>query len=256
MSLVYVYALASTLVLAIIAGLVVRLVPARTTQFHVALVYFSGLAVGSLLGDAFIYLLPKAAAHGWTLSTTVAILAGVLSMVVAEQMITWDEVRGGRRRSKSGHAAMSNMFGFTAQSFIDGLVIAGAYLSSIPLGFATTIAVVIHQIPQELSNVVILRRAGISNILANRIGTLAVLMSFVGAMMGLILPEAINGRFVEWIAPYTAGVFLYIAVGQLLPNMMMERSRTKGVIQLMMILIGVMIIAAVKYSKSIIGALD
>lgn len=256
MDLVYVYALGSTLALVIVANIVVRVVPATSAHLPTALGYFSALAVGSLLGDAFIYLLPKATAEGWNNLTTVSVLAGVVSMLIAEQMITWDEVNKHRRRSKRNHAAMSNMFGFTAQSFIDGLVIAGAYGLSIPLGLATTIAVIIHQVPQEISNFVILRRAGISNVLANRVGTLAVMISFVGAIVGLLIPAVANGHSLDFLAPFTAGVFMYVSIGQLVPGMMMERSRAKGIIQLLLIFLGLLLIALVKYSKAILGSLD
>ncbi len=148
------------------------------------------------------------------------------------------------------------MFGFTTQSFIDGLIIASAYLISLPVGVATTTAVVIHQLPQEISNNVILRRAGIKSQLANRIGALAVLMSFIGAAIGLFLPAIIQQSSVDLLAPFTAGVFIYVALAQLLPGMLMEKSLNKGTGQLLLIIIGVLLIAAVKYSKHILGAAD
>lgn len=256
MNLVYVYALASTVLLAIIANIVVRVVPVRSANVGALLGYLSALAVGSLLGDAFIYLIPKVAETGWTVATTVAILVGVLSMIIAEQMITWDDVRKNKKLSTRNHVAISNMFGFTSQSFIDGLVIAGAYGISVPIGVATTLAVVIHQIPQEISNFVILRRAGIAYNLSNKIGTLAVMVSFVGAILGLLLPTIIHRNFMDLVAPFTAGVFLYVSIGQLLPGMLLEKSYQKGLAQVFLIILGVLVIATVKYSKNLLGALD
>lgn len=256
MDLVYVYALTSTLLLAVIANMVVRLVPARSANSGSILGYLSAVAVGSLLGDVFIYLIPKATEAGWTIVTTIAILAGVLSMVITDQMITWDDVRKNKKLSVRKHVVISNMFGFTSQSFIDGLVIAGAYGVSIPIGIATTLAVVVHQIPQEISNFVILRRSGIGYALSNRIGTLAVMVSFVGAIVGILLPAIVHKDFMGLIVPFTAGVFLYVSMVQLLPGMLLEKSYQKGLAQVLLIILGVLVIATVKYSKNLLGAWD
>lgn len=256
MDLVYVYALTSTLLLAVIANMVVRLVPARSANSGSILGYLSAVAVGSLLGDVFIYLIPKATEAGWTIVTTIAILAGVLSMVITDQMITWDDVRKNKKLSVRKHVVISNMFGFTSQNFIDGLVIAGAYGVSIPIGIATTLAVVVHQIPQEISNFVILRRSGIGYALSNRIGTLAVMVSFVGAIVGILLPAIVHKDFMGLIVPFTAGVFLYVSMVQLLPGMLLEKSYQKGLAQVLLIILGVLVIATVKYSKNLLGAWD
>lgn len=251
----YIYALASTALLTIIANIVVRVVPKKHKHINWILGYFSALAAGALLGDAFIYMLPKAAHDGWTATVTVSIVVGVLLMFLLERAITWRELKQKVRRSRRNHAAVSNMFGFTSQSLVDGLVIAGSYLVAIPIGIATTIAVIIHQIPQEISNYVILRRAGVNIVLANRINVLAVFMSFVGAAVSLMIPILFKASLVL-VAPFTAGVFLYVALAELVPDIMREKSPNAIVYQTILFLVGVGIIALVKYLKLILGALD
>lgn len=254
---IYLYVLSSTALLTVIANLAVKIVPVKSPHISAILSYFSALAAGTLLGDAFIYLIPKATeTHGWTTGTTIAALAGVLSMMFAEQLITWDEVKKGKPRSERHHAAISNMFGFTAQSFVDGLVIASGYLVAVPIGIATTLAVVIHQIPQEVSNFVILRRAGIATKLANRINTLAVLTTVLGAAVALVLPQITKETSLTHVAPYTAGVFMYIALAQLMPNMLMEKAVGKGSKQLVLVLLGIGLIALIKISKQWVGGLE
>lgn len=251
------YVLGSVALLTVIANLAVKVIPVKSPRIGVILSYFSALAIGTLLGDAFIYLIPKATEiSGWTTSTSVAALAGVLSMMVVEQFITWDEVKNSKQRSKRHHAAISNMFGFTAQSFVDGLVIASGYLVAVPIGIATTLAVVIHQIPQEISNFVILRRAGIGNKLANRINTLAVLTAALGAIVAILLPEITKETSLTYVAPFTAGVFVYIALAQLMPNMLMEKTVGKGTKQLLLVLVGIMLIGLIKFSKHWVGGIE
>lgn len=254
---IYLYVLGSTALLTVIANLAVKVVPVKSPHISAILSYFSALAAGTLLGDAFVYLIPKATeTTGWTTGTTIAALGGVLLMMLFEQFITWDEVKKSKQRSKRHHAAMSNMFGFTSQSFVDGLVIASGYLVSTQLGIATTLAVVIHQIPQEISNFVILRRAGISNKLASRINTLAVFTAFFGALVAILLPELTKQLSLTFIAPFTAGVFVYIALAQLVPNMLMEKTVGKGTKQLGLVVVGIFLIVLVKISNKILGGLD
>lgn len=256
MSQIYLYILGSTALLTVIANLAIKIVPVKSPHIGAILSYFSAFAAGTLLGDAFVFLIPKATEiSGWTTSTTIGALAGVLSMMVTEQFITWDEVRKSKHRSKSHHAAISNMFGFTAQSFVDGLVIASGYLVAIPIGIATTLAVVIHQIPQEVSNFVILRRAGVTTRLANRINTLAVLTTFLGAVVALVLPQITKESSLTHIAPFTAGVFMYIALAQLMPNMLMEKTVGKGSKQLVLVLAGILLIVLIKYSERWVGGI-
>lgn len=252
----YIYALTSTALLIIIANVVVRVVPRKHKHISTVLGYFSALAAGALLGDAFIYLLPKAAHDGWTTLVTASIVFGVLLMFLVERAITWRELKSGVRRSRRNHAAIGNMFGFSTQSFVDGLVIAGSYIVAIPIGIATTLAVIIHQVPQEISNFVILRRAGVGSILANRINILAVFMAFIGAAVSLALPIFFKQTSLVLVAPFTAGVFLYVALAELVPDMMRERSRSAIIYQTLLFLVGVGLIAVVKYFKYLLGALD
>jgi len=252
---VYIYALASTALLAALANFIVRIVPKRHEHLNRVLGCFMALAAGALIGDALIYLLPKAVRDGWDTQVTVAIVAGVVLMFVLEQSITWRELKHQVRMSRRNHAAVSNMFGFTTQSFIDGLVIASSYVTSLPIGIATSIAVVIHQIPQEISNYVILRRAGVGSRFANQINVLAVFMSFVGAGVSLIVPVVFK-LSLHLAAPFTAGVFLYVALAELVPDLIRERSLKMTLYQTLLFVVGIGLIALVKYFKFMIGALD
>ncbi|MFA5010049.1 MAG: ZIP family metal transporter [Patescibacteria group bacterium] len=252
---VYIYALVSTGLLAILANFIVKVVPKKGEHLNRILGCFMALAAGALIGDALIYLLPKAVHDGWTTSVTVSIVAGVVLMFLLEQTITWRELKYKVRMSRRNHAAVSNMFGFSTQSFVDGLVIASSYVAGLQIGIATTIAVVIHQIPQEISNYVILRRAGVGNLLANRINVLAVFMSFVGAGVSLLLPVLFKVSL-TLAAPFTAGVFLYVALAELTPDLIRERSLSMTIYQTVLFLVGISLIVLVKYFKAIIGALD
>lgn len=252
---VYIYALTSTGLLAILANFIVKVVPKKGEHLNRILGCFMALAAGALIGDALIYLLPKAVHDGWTTSVTVSIVAGVVLMFLLEQTITWRELKYKVRMSRRNHAAVSNMFGFSTQSFVDGLVIASSYVAGLQIGIATTIAVVIHQIPQEISNYVILRRAGVSNLLANRINVLAVFMSFVGAGVSLLLPVLFKASLVLAV-PFTAGVFLYVALAELTPDLIRERSLKMTLYQTILFLVGIGLIVLVKYFKVILGAMD
>ncbi len=252
---VYIYALVSTGLLVLLANFVTRVVPRKRENAHKVLGYFMSLAAGVLIGDALIYLLPKAVHEGWTIGVSVAIVSGIVLMFLLEQSITWRELKNSIPMSRRKHAAVSNLFGFTAQSLVDGLIVASSYLVSLPIGLVTTGAVMIHQIPQEISNYVILCRAGVNRVFANRVNVLAVFMSFVGAGVSLLIPTLFKVSL-DLVAPFTAGVFLYVALADLTPDIIRERSLKMTIYQTLLFLAGVGLIALIKYFKLIMGALD
>ncbi len=254
-SAVVIYALVSTGLLSILANFVVKVIPKRKEHLNRTLGYFIALAAGALIGDALIYLLPKAVHDGWTTTVTMAIVSGVALMFLLERTITWRELKNKARISRRNHAAISNVFGFSTQSFVDGLVIASSYVVNLQIGIATTIAVIVHQIPQEISNYAILRRAGVGSVFANRINVLAVSMSFVGVAVSLLLPFLFKASL-TLSAPFAAGVFLYVALAELMPDMIRERSFSMTIYQTLLFFVGIGLIALVKYFKVIIGALD
>jgi zinc and cadmium transporter len=131
-----------------------------------------------------------------------------------------------------------NIFGDTIHNFIDGILIAISFTASIPLGIATSVAVLFHEIPQEISDFSILIKGGLSVKKALLVNILGALVSFFGALIALQMGEHING-FTNALIPFTAGGFIYIAGSDLIPELHHNTEISKSFIQLIMLIFGV-----------------
>ncbi len=191
-----------------------------------------GLSAGTLFGGAFLHLLPEAVEHsGFGIRVSLLVLAGVLVFFVLEKLIHWhhchihsEEVEQHMHLHKTHHThhiAPLNVVGDALHNFIDGLVIAGSYLVSIPAGIATTVAVILHEVPQEIADFGVLLYSGLSRGKALLFNFLSAAVAIIGAIVGLTVGGQ-SETFVSLILPFAAGGFVYIAGSNLIPELHKE----------------------------------
>lgn len=201
-------------------------------------------AAGALLGDAFLHLLPEIAEseHGLDPFASFALLGGVVGFFVLEKVFHWHHAHVPPEEVLHPVAA-TNLLGDALHNFIDGGIIAGAFLVSTELGFATAIAVALHEIPQELGDFGILVHAGLQARRALGINLLTALAAVVGAVVTLVVASGTPG--VERVVlPLTAGGFVYIASTDLIPELHKEPEGAKSVLQLIGLLAGIAVMGA------------
>ena len=190
------------------------------------LMFFVSLSVGSLLGGAFLHLIPEAFGEGgFSLNISFLILLGIVIFFVIENFIHWRHCHIPTSKEHPHHLGTMNLIGDGLHNIIDGLVIAAAYFVNIPLGIATTLAVVIHEIPQEIGDFGVLLYAGFSKKKALFFNFLSALMAMVGAIIGIIFSQH-SAVFAYIIVPIAAGGFLYIAGSDLIPEI--HKDQEKG----------------------------
>jgi zinc and cadmium transporter len=131
-----------------------------------------------------------------------------------------------------------NLIGDALHNLIDGLVIGGTYLVSIPLGIATTLAVLFHEIPQELGDFGVLLHGGFTKRKALIMNFLTALTAILGVIIALILGQISEG-FMLFVLPFTAGGFIYIATADLIPELKKETGGRKSILQLIGIVLGI-----------------
>jgi zinc and cadmium transporter len=201
-------------------------------------------AAGALLGDAFIHLLPEIgeSAAGFDLSASFSLLGGVLVFFVLEKVLHWHHAHYALEEVVHP-VAVTNLVGDGLHNFVDGSIIAGSFLVSTELGIATTIAVVLHEIPQELGDFAILVRAGLKPRRALALNALSALSAIVGAVATL-LAAALVGSLARFLVAATAGAFVYIASTDLFPELHKEPDARKSVVQLIGVLAGVAVMTA------------
>ena len=194
-------------------------------------------AVGSLLGAAFLGLLPHAVDRAGVSRVFAVTLAGMVLFFALEKLVLWRHCHDGRCEIH-GAAGPLILMGDALHNFVDGVVIAGAFLTAIPLGFATTLAVLAHEIPQELGDFAILLDRGYTPNRALAFNTLSSLTTPLGALLGYFILETVQRSLPDVLA-LSAASFLYIATADLIPDLHKRVTLTSSLSQLFLLLLGV-----------------
>jgi len=181
--------------------------------------FLVSLSAGSLFGGVFLHILPEIAEEkGFTLGMSLLVLAGILLFFVIERIIHWRHCHILTSSNHPHHLGPMNLIGDAIHNFIDGLTIAASFIASTSLGLVTTLAIVFHEIPQEIGDLGVLMHAGFGRKKALFYNFLSALAALGGAVVGLIIGSSTVG-FAIWILPVAAGGFLYIAGSDLIPEL-------------------------------------
>ena len=224
-----------------LAGLLLLLKDSRLQNISTYLTYLAG---GTLLGSAFLGMIPEAITMLDSQTIFKFILAGILFFFVLEKIILWRTCRNIDCERHIKAAAPMILVGDAFHNAIDGVVIAASFLTSIELGIFVSISIVFHEVPQELGDFGVLlkvyskRRALLYNMLSGSSAIVAGIVAyyFMGTMKSLI-PYALA---------FSASSFLYIALADLIPEMHQKTKLKESIIQILLIIVGVLIIYIVK----------
>ena len=163
--------------------------------------------------------------QGFILPVSLFVLAGILVFFILEKTIHAPHYDAPGERvvhdQHKSHLSSLILFGDGLHNFMDGLAIAAAYLINVPVGLATTMAVILHEIPQEVADFGVLLYAGFSKKKALFYNFLSALTAVVGAIAGYLLGSNLDS-FAFYILPFTAGGFIYIACSSLIPELHKE----------------------------------
>jgi zinc and cadmium transporter len=199
------------------------------------------LAAGAMFGDAFIHILPESFGEpGRKLWISTFVLLGILTFFILEKFLRWRHAHEFENNSVRAIEPVGylNLFADATHNLIDGMLIGAAYTVSVSVGLATTIAIILHEIPQELGDFGVLVHAGFSRGRALVFNFLSGLLAIVGAIVSLLASQYVLS-FSEFMLPFTAGGFIYIAGSDLLPELQKERKPWKSGLQLVALVSGV-----------------
>ena len=161
MFLIWIYTLSAVIIVSLISLVGIFTVAIKLEFLKKILMYLVSLSAGVLLGGAFFHLIPEAAeAGGFTPAIAFSLLIGIVTFMLLERAICWRHCHVPTSPDHPHHFAYMNLVGDGLHNFIDGMIIAGAFLVSIPLGVTTTIAVIFHEVPQEIGDFGVLVYAG------------------------------------------------------------------------------------------------
>ncbi|HEX9608622.1 MAG TPA: ZIP family metal transporter [Candidatus Paceibacterota bacterium] len=251
------YAIGSVVIVSLISLIGIITLSWQERFLQRCLFVLVSLAVGALFGDAIIHLIPEALS-GFDKSESAAlwVLGGVLLFFSIEKFLHWHHHHSTHGAFEMGgtptHAAHKNPLGaliFTADglhNLIDGIIIGASYLISIEVGVATTLAVILHEIPQEIGDFAILLHAGYSKAYALFINFSSALLAIVGVLIVFTL-ESASEQFLPAMTALAAGSFLYIAGSDLVPELHKVTRFQESLIQFTAIVLGIALMWALVF---------
>jgi zinc and cadmium transporter len=214
-----------------------------------SLLYFVSLSTGALLGDVFIHIVPDLAATPATFSRDLFILlGGILFSFVLEKFIHWRHCHVLPSAQHAHPMGIVNLVGESLHNCIDGLVIAAAFLVSVPVGVSTSLAVLLHELPHEIGNVAILLHSGYPKKRALFFNFLSALSSLAGAVL-VLAASSVSGAVGAYMLPFAAGNLLYIAGSDLIPELHKESRPLQALGQLACILVGMGLMYVIKLTE-------
>ena len=239
------------------------------------LVCFFAFSAGILLGDAFLHLLPEAVEESWlTLQGSFAIIWGILLGFIVEKLFHLTHHHEKEKKSEilsredektqeewgmqfvEGHFgkeeikpfAFMNLLGDFVHNIIDGMIIGVAFMVDTSVGISTTLAVILHELPQEIGDFCVLVQGGYSKKRALFLNFLTALSAFIGLGFVYLLQNFLEG-IEAFLLPLSAGLFIYIAVADMLPEMHKECSFRQSFLQILLLWIGILVMLLLAFGE-------
>ena len=237
---IYLYSIISVLIISLISLIGIFTLYLNEEKLRKNIFLFVSLAVGALLGDAFIHIIPESYESGLDSATiSILIISGILIFFIIERFLHWHHHGEDKENTHIHPVGKLIIFSDGVHNLIDGLIIGASYIISIPVGIATTLAVILHEIPQEMGDFGVLIHAGYTKKRALWLNFLSALLALVGVIFSFILGNMAES-FVIWILPFAAGGFIYIAIADLMPELHKTKNLKFSLYQIFAVLLGVL----------------
>lgn len=219
---IWFYTLISVLVVSAVSLIGIIALSLGKNKLEKVLILLVSFSAGTLLGDAFIHLIPESMKDG-NATVSIYILSGLLFFFILEKFVYWRHCHETGCPEHSHSLSSMILVGDGLHNFIDGMIIAASYLISVPVGVATTVAVLFHEIPQEIGDFAVLLHSGLSKAKALLYNFASASTSVLGAVLVLIGSSYIK-NIEEFLVPFAAGGFIYIATADIIPELHKHKS--------------------------------
>ena len=226
----------ATILVSAVSVLGVILVFSKKNLIHKYLIYFVSLSAGTLIGGAFLHLLPEANELFQEENYFLYVIAAFIVFFVVEKFLHWHHCHN---EDCSEHTfGYMSLVGDALHNFIDGTLIAAAFITSVEVGIATTLAIALHELPQEIGDLSVLIHAGFSKKKALLLNFGIALTALAGAVFGYVFSTN-SGEFTRYLIPFAAGGFLYVAMSDLVPEIKKETDIWVSLKSLFFMLLGI-----------------
>ena len=243
----YIYALLGVVVVNVVSLIGVFTLSIKEETMRKYIFLLVSLAVGALLGDAFIHLIPEAfETSSNPLTVSLLVIAGLVVFFILEKFMHWHHHGDDTQEQDIHPVGKLVLLSDGVHNFIDGVIIGISFLVSVPLGIATTLAVILHEIPQEIGDFAVLLHAGYTRKRALWLNFLSALTAVLGTLVAFMLGEA-GESFTNWVLPIAAGGFIYIAVADLIPELHKTKKINHSFFQLLALILGVVLMVGLVF---------
>jgi zinc and cadmium transporter len=238
-----VYIILATFIVSLISFVGIFTLTLKDQILNKILLALIGLSAGALMGGAFIHLLPETVEIGKEsnvpmLDVFIFVLVGFILFFIIEKILHWRHCHNGKCDVHT--FTYMNLIGDAIHNFIDGLIMAASFVTSIPLGITTTIAISSHEIPQEIGDFGVLIYGGFSKKKALILNFIVALTAVIGGIVGYLISSGVE-NVVLYILPFAAGGFIYIAATDLVPEIKKELDVKKYMATLFVFICGILI---------------
>ncbi|HEX8974646.1 MAG TPA: ZIP family metal transporter [Patescibacteria group bacterium] len=235
---IWIYAIISVVIVSLLSLLGLIAFPFGEEKIRKFLIWAVAFAAGTLLGDAFLHLIPESYSNGGGVGIAFSIMGGILAFFVLEKFIHWHHCHDIECEEHNQTFSYVIMIGDAAHNFIDGMIIAASYLVSLPIGIATTLAVVFHEIPHEVGDFASMLYGGFSKKKALLYNFLAGIVAIFGALLVLVVDMNVE-HVTRYLIPFAAGGFIYVSSADIIPELHKSTKISHSFAQLLCILAGI-----------------
>ncbi len=237
------YTITSVVIVSLISFIGILFITIKTQRLSKILLFLVSFAAGSLFGDAFIHLLPEAFEQFEnSLVVSLLVITGILIFFILEKFIRWRHCHIPTSKEHPHPMVTMNMLGDLIHNLLDGMIIGASYFVSIPIGVATTLAVIFHEIPQEIGDFGVFIHGGLSIKKALLLNFFSALTAVLGGIISLVIGPMVKDYSIT-LLPLTAGGFIYVAGSDLIPELQGCETAKASFLQLVSMICGIGVMA-------------
>ena len=241
----FAWIIASTFVVSLISLVGIFTIGIKEKLLAKILFGLIGFSAGALIGGAFLHILPEALETNSSVNVFTYLILGLIFFFLLERYLHWRHCHQEEGTCKIHPFTYLSLVGDTFHNLIDGMLIAVSYLVSIKLGLVTTLAVILHEIPQELGDFGVLVYGGFTKRKALLCNFISAIAAVIGAVIAYFVAGFVPG-FSSFILPVTAGGFIYIAASDLIPEIHKEKDQKRATMAFIAFIVGIAFMALAK----------
>lgn len=237
----FIYALVSVVFVSLVSFIGALLLLLKKEISHSRLLIIVSFAAGAMLAAAFFDLMPEAL-EGAGEDAPLFIFAGIVLFLFVESFLHWHHCQKEKCDVyKVKSAGYMNLIGDGVHNFLDGVIIASAYLVSVPVGIAATIAIIFHEIPQEIGDFAVLLHAGFKKEKALLYNFVSASAAIAGTLLGYFFLSSFSG-LLPYATALAAGGFIYVSTSDLFPEISRHHDLRHLALQLFFVLVGAAVV--------------